>query len=317
MRTALIYDDCFVEHDTGPNHPERPQRLVAIVELLRESKLWGRFVRPDFGPGDMSAIERVHDRAYIDRLRSACEQGEGFIDTPDSAICRDSFRIAQVAVGGVLAAVDALMAGRVDNAFCAVRPPGHHAERDRSMGFCLFNNVAIAAEHLLTQHDLQRVAIIDFDVHHGNGTQHSFESRDDVLFISIHEHPEYQYPGTGFEHERGIGDGEGFTLNIPLMPGSNDGDYQRAFETLVLPALESFAPQCLLLSAGFDAHDSDPLGSQQVSDACFAWIAKQMLSAAQRHCDDRLLVTLEGGYHLQAQARCVEQMLRLMLGPTD
>ena len=150
MRTALIYDDCFVEHDTGANHPERPQRLVAIVELLHESKLWDRFVRPDFGLGDMHAIERVHDRAYIDRLRLACERGEGFIDTPDSAICRDSFRIAQIAVGGVLAAVDALMAGRVDNAFCAVRPPGHHAERDRSMGFCLFNNVAIAAEHLST-----------------------------------------------------------------------------------------------------------------------------------------------------------------------
>ena len=138
----------------------------------------------------------------------------------------------------------------------------------------------------------------------------------DVLFISIHEHPHFQYPGTGFEHEKGIGRGEGLTLNVPLQPGSDDGDYQRAFETLVLPALESFAPQCLLVSAGFDAHESDPLGHQQVSDDGFAWIARQMLSAADRLCNARLLVTLEGGYHLQAQARCVEQMLRLMLDPT-
>ena len=314
METALIYDDCFLQHHTGRHHPECPQRLEAIVRRLHDTQLWDRLEHPAFGPADWKWIEQVHTKEYIRRLRGACEQGRPFIDEPDSAICRESFGIAQVAVGGVLAGVDAVMTGAADNAFCAVRPPGHHAERDRSMGFCLFNNIAVAAEYLRGQHGLERVAIVDFDVHHGNGTQHVFEARDDVLFVSLHEHPHYQYPGTGFAEETGVDGGKGFTLNIPLQPHSDDAVYRQAFEAQVLPAVDAFQPQCLLVSAGFDAHELDPLGHQQVSDDGFVWMAQQLHDAAKRLCQGRLLVTLEGGYHLEAQARCVEAMLRVLLG---
>ena len=315
MKTALIYSDRFVEHDTGPGHPERPERLQAIVGRLRDTGLWQRLEHPTFGPAEAAWIERVHAKGYIRRLRVACQQGRLFIDEPDSAICPASSSIAELAVGGMVAAVDAVMTGRADNAFCALRPPGHHAEHDRSMGFCLFNNIAIAAEHLLHQHGLERVAIVDFDVHHGNGTQHTFEARDDVLFVSIHEDPRCQYPGTGYAHEQGVGRGEGFTLNVPLPSLSGDDDYRHAFETQVIPAVDAFEPQCLLVSAGYDPHELDPLGHQRVSDAGFASMAGQLLAAAARLCQGRLLVTLEGVYHLDAQARCVEQLLRLMLDP--
>ena len=315
MKTALIYDDRFIEHDTGLHHPECPQRLEAIVGRLRETGLWQRLERLAFAAAEPAWIERVHADAYIRRLRDACAQGRPFIDEPDSAICAESHNIALLAAGGVVAAADAIMAGSVANAFCAVRPPGHHAERDRSMGFCLFNNVAVAAEHLLDQHGLERVAIVDFDVHHGNGTQHSFEARNDVLFVSIHEDPRYQYPGTGYAHEQGVNRGAGFTLNVPLLPSSDDVDYRRVFEEQVIPAVDDFKPQFLLVSAGFDAHESDPLGHQQVSDDGFEWMTEQLLAVADRCCQGRLLVTLEGGYHLDAQARCVERMLQLMSEP--
>ena len=315
MKTAIIYDDRFIDHDTGPSHPECPGRLEAIVSRLRDDGMWDRLERPDFGPADMAWIERVHAKAYIDRLRSACEQGRMFIDVPDSAICPGSFDVARLAVGGTLAAVDAVMAGQVDNALCALRPPGHHAEYDRSMGFCMFNNIAIAAEYLLQKHGLKRVAIVDFDVHHGNGTQHTFERRNDVLFISLHEDPRYQYPGTGYAHEQGVDAGEGFTINVPLMPRSTDYDYRQAFREQVIPALDEFKPQFLLSSAGYDPHELDPLGHMQVTDEGFAWIAGQLLDSARRLCENRLLITLEGGYHLDGQARCVEQLLELMLNP--
>jgi len=317
MKTAIIYDDRFIDHDTGPSHPECPGRLEAIVSRLRDSGMWDRLERPDFGPADMEWIERVHSAAYINRLRSACEQGRMFIDSPDSAICPGSFDVARLAVGGILSAVDAVMSGQADNALCALRPPGHHAEHDRSMGFCMFNNIAIAAEYLLKKHGLKRVAIVDFDVHHGNGTQHTFESRDDVLFISLHEDPRYQYPGTGYAHEQGVGAGQGFTINVPLMPRSTDYDYRQAFKEQVIPALDDFKPQFLLSSAGFDPHELDPLGHMRVTDEGFAWITGTLLDAAGRLCENRLLITLEGGYHLAGQARCVEQLLQLMLdGPT-
>ena len=317
MKTAIIYNDRFIDHDTGPSHPECPGRLEAIISRLRDSGTWDRLVRPDFEPADMAWIERVHSTAYINRLRSACEQGRMFIDVPDSAICPGSFDVARLAVGGILAAVDAVMAGQVDNALCALRPPGHHAEHDRSMGFCMFNNIAIAAEYLLEKHGLKRVAIVDFDVHHGNGTQHTFESRDDVLFISLHEDPQFMYPGTGYAHEEGMGRGQGLTVNVPLMPRSTDYDYRQAFQKQVIPAVDSFKPQFLLVSAGYDPHELDPIGHQRVTDEGFAWMAAELRAAADRLCGGRLLVALEGGYHFEAQAKCVEQLLEVLLAPPE
>lgn len=314
MATGLIYDDRFLQHDTGLGHPERPERLRAIVAELQRVGLWDRLDHLRFEPAGVEVIARVHERGYIDRVRAACEDGEPYIDTPDSAIGPASYGVALLAAGGVVAAADAVMGGRVRNAFCAVRPPGHHAERDRSMGFCLFNNVAIAAEYLITARGLQRVAIVDFDVHHGNGTQHLFEERGDILYVSLHEHPACLYPGTGYEREMGVGAGYGFTLNIPLAPGSGDEAYQRAFEGKVVPALERFEPEALLVSAGFDAADGDPLAHMRVSTEGFAWMSRALVSAAERLCGGRLVSTLEGGYDLTRLAQGVTAHVRALVG---
>ncbi|MEE9212001.1 MAG: histone deacetylase, partial [Phycisphaeraceae bacterium] len=210
--------------------------------------------------------------------------------------------------------VDQVSAGHVRNAFCAVRPPGHHAEHDRSMGFCIFNNVAIAAEHLIREHGLERVAIIDFDVHHGNGTQHIFEDRADVLYISIHEHPQHLYPGTGFASETGRGPGEGTTINLPVLPGAGDDVYRRLFRQRVIPALDDFSPQVLLISAGFDACKDDPLAHVELSAEGFGWMTQQLRDAAERHCGGRLISMLEGGYDLRSLAECVAVHVGGLLG---
>ena len=215
--------------------------------------------------------------------------------------------------GGALAGVDAIMQGRVANAFCALRPPGHHAERSSAMGFCFFGNVALAADYTIARHDVQRVAIVDFDVHHGNGTQHLLEERSDVLFISLHEHPDYLYPGTGFAEETGIGEGEGFTINLPIVPPAGDAEYRRLFETRVIPALDEFKPQFIVVSAGFDAAMDDPLAHMEVTAEGFAWMTRALLAAAKRHADGRLLSCLEGGYDLNNLAAGVSAHVRELL----
>lgn len=314
MTTALIYDDRFLDHDTGPGHPERPDRLRAVKQHLQSAGLWERLTHLTFEPADMRWILANHDQAYVERLRDACNSGAAFIDAMDSAICAATFDIARLAAGGVLRAVDAVMTGEADNVFCAVRPPGHHAEQDRSMGFCMFNNVAIAARYAIEQYVLERVAIVDFDVHHGNGTQHSFEDRTDVLFISLHEDPQSLYPGTGFVHEAGTGQGAGFTLNMPFEPGADDDRYDTAFNEQVIPKLDAFAPQLVLISAGFDAAASDPLAHQQLTPDCFARMASALHDAADRHCNGKLVSTLEGGYDLNSLAACVAAHLKSLAG---
>lgn len=314
MAIGLLHDPRFTEHDTGPQHPERPARLGAIGDRLTSTGLLDRLRPVEAVPADMGWVRRVHEQGYVDRLADACRAGAPFIDGPDSAIGPESCRIARLAVGGVLAAVDAVMSGRARRAFCAVRPPGHHAEHDRSMGFCLYNNVAIAAEYLLAGHGLQRVAVVDFDVHHGNGTQHTFERRADVLFVSLHEDPRWLYPGTGFAEEVGAGAGRGFTVNIPMAPGSGDAAYRRAFTETVLPRLATFAPEALLVSAGFDAAAADPLAHIELSAEAFAWMTARLCEAADGMCQGRLLSTLEGGYDLGSLADGVEAHVRALLG---
>lgn len=311
--TGLVYDDCFLEHDTGQGHPERPDRLRAIVTALKEANIWSRLNPIPFEPANLETIRRVHDQSYIDRLKAACESGMPFIDVGDSTICPASYDIALRAAGGILAAVDHVIAGHSQNTVCLIRPPGHHAERDRSMGFCLFNNVAVAAEHLIHHHRLDRVAIMDFDVHHGNGTQHSFEERNDILFVSTHEDPAHLYPGTGYKIETGKGMGEGFTLNIAMTPGGGDDEYQRVFEDQVLPRLNDFQPQFLLISAGFDAADQDPLAHMQMTPDGFTWIARELKQIAAKHCNGRYVATLEGGYDLQRLSESVVAMVEIMM----
>ncbi len=255
---------------------------------------------------DRAALERVHPAGYLDRMEKAAGNGAGFIDTNECPICPDTMRVARLAVGGVLAAVDAVMAGEARNAFCAVRPPGHHAERQRAMGFCYYNNVAIAAEHLLHHHGLERVAILDWDVHHGNGTQHHFEDNPNVLFCSIHQHPDTLFPGTGYPGETGVGDGAGATVNAAMYPYQGDDEYRRAFDEQILPAIEAYKPQFLLVSAGFDAHHRDPLANIELSTEMYGWMTARLAGLAGTLCNGRFVSVLEGGYDLTALADCVE-----------
>lgn len=304
MPTGLIYSDRFLQHETGPGHPERPDRLRAIVRNLKATGMWDRVTHLPFEPAALEWIERLHEPAYVRRVHEACANGEPFVDVPDSAVSPKTYELALLATGGVLAGADAVMNGKVDNAFCIVRPPGHHAEASHAMGFCFFNHVAIAAEYLIAKHGLKRVAIVDIDVHHGNGTQHLFEHRRDVLFISMHEHPAYLYPGTGHDSERGKGAGEGHTLNIGLDPGTGDGEYRRAMLSTVMPALERFHPEFVLMSTGFDAAKGDPLAHMELTPHGYAWLTHHLKSIAERFCDGKLVSSLEGGYNLQNLADC-------------
>ena len=253
-------------------------------------------------PADLDAILTVHAPHVVDLVQRAARQGGAWLD-PDTYVSADSYEVALLAAGGACRAVDAVMTGEAPRAFAFVRPPGHHAEPDRSMGFCLFNNIAIAAEHALNAHGLERVAIVDWDVHHGNGTQAAFWRRPDVLFISLHQYP--FYPGSGSASERGAGAGEGYTLNIPLPAGSNDEVYLTRFTDTVVPALHAFAPQLILVSAGFDAHADDPLAMMRVTTDAFADWARLLKDAATDLCDGRLVLVLEGGYNLRALGESV------------
>jgi acetoin utilization deacetylase AcuC-like enzyme len=310
--TGLVLDECFLKHQTGHGHPERPERLVAISRGLAQLGLDADCVRLAIRKASQEQILSIHSKEYVSRLREACDRGDRYIDSHDSAICPDSYEAALLAAGSVLEAVDQVVAKKVQNAFCAVRPPGHHCERTESMGFCLLGNVAIAAQHLLDHHSLQRVAIVDWDVHHGNGTQHVFEESSKVLVCNLHGHPDYVYPGTGYEGEHGKGDGKGATLNVPLLPGSGDDDYRRAFDAKVLPLLEDFKPQFMIISAGFDAHARDPLAPLELQSESFAWMTQRILEVAAQHAEGRLVSVLEGGYDLQALSESVCHHVRTL-----
>ena len=298
--TGLVLDDCFARHATGPAHPERPERIPAVQRALAAAQLVEQCAIIEPAPVDMSVVLANHSQTYVDRLQEHCRSGKSRIDSADSAICPDSFDTARLACGAVIRAVDAVAAGDLKNAFCVVRPPGHHAERNCSMGFCLFNNIAIAARHVVQVHGIERVLIVDWDVHHGNGTQHSFEDDGRVLFCSLHGHPDTLYPGTGYAHERGVGPGEGSTLNLPMPPGAGDAEYRAAFEEQVVPAARSFQPQFVLISAGFDAHRADPLAAIELETSSFEWMTTEVLEVADECCRGKLVSMLEGGYNLDA-----------------
>ncbi len=313
MATGLVMDDVFQQHKTGPGHPERPERLARIQEVLTSRGLVDRCMALETRGADPAFVRRTHTDAYMERLVRACESGEPFIDTPDSMICRESYEIALLSTGSLLGSVDAVMEGRVSNAFCAVRPPGHHAERDRSMGFCMFANVAIAVDWLREKHGVGRVLILDWDVHHGNGTQHILEEDPEAMFISIHGHPEFVYPGTGFAEERGKGHGVGATLNVPMAPGSGDTAYRAAFDEHVRRVLDEFKAEFVLVSAGFDAHRLDPLAPLNLATESFGWMTELMLDAAGEHCNGRMVSVLEGGYDLGALGDSVALHVELLL----
>jgi acetoin utilization deacetylase AcuC-like enzyme len=310
---GLLLDERFRRHNTGDGHPEAPARLAVIGAALEKAGLTEVTTPIEARPAPDALLLHVHTREYLTRLDAACRQGYPYIDVPDSAICPESFEIARLAAGGVVEAARRIAGGELRRAFCAVRPPGHHAERDRSMGFCLLNNIAIAACVLRHEFKLDRLAIVDFDVHHCNGTQHTFEAEPAVLVISLHGHPNYLYPGTGQEDEVGVGPGRGYTMNIAFRPGAGDAEYREAFNTRIAPALGRFAPQFLLVSAGFDAHADDPLGNLALSDAAFGEMADALVGLAERHAQGRLLSVLEGGYDHGVLTRCVPEHVRRLL----
>jgi acetoin utilization deacetylase AcuC-like enzyme len=307
---GLLIDDRFKLHDTGPGHPERAARLDALHDGLRDAGLLDELPRIEGVPIDAELAHPIHTPEYLARLEAACRAGRPFIDEPDSAICPASFEIARLAAGGVVEAARRIGSGAWKRAFCAVRPPGHHCEADRSRGFCLINNVAVAARVLQREFGLQRILILDWDVHHGNGTQHSFEDDPGVLYVSLHGHPWTLYPGTGFENEIGVGAGEGFTLNVTFMPGATDEDYRRAYVERIVPRIDLFEPECIVISAGFDAHRDDPLAGICLSDAAFDDMTSIMAKLADRYAAGRVLSVLEGGYDLGVLRRCVPAHVR-------
>jgi acetoin utilization deacetylase AcuC-like enzyme len=314
----------FAEHVTGPHHPERPDRIRAVWAAVREAGLlelpnpWPDF-RIELGlkgqesvkltrladptPADDEVLLSVHTRQHVERVQRVCAAGGGVLDLGDTPVGASSCDIARLGVGAVLRCCDAVMAGEVRRAFAAVRPPGHHAEPDRAMGFCMFSNIAIGARHLQRRHEVERVAIVDFDVHHGNGTQAAFEDDPTVQFISMHQDPRTLYPGSGHAWETGTGPGQGFTLNIPFRPGAEDADYLHAMDAQVLPKLEAFRPDVLMISAGFDAHAEDPLAQVQLSEDAFGRMTELLVQFAEARCGGRVVSALEGGYNLRALGR--------------
>ncbi|HEX4273409.1 MAG TPA: histone deacetylase family protein [Rhizomicrobium sp.] len=293
MTTLLLtHPDC-IAHEPGPHHPEAPARLAAVLEAVDEPRFAG-LVRRAAPLGAQSDLARVHGEEFIAALLAAVPRaGYARIDA-DTIISPGSGNAALRAAGAVTAAVDAVMAGEAANAFCAVRPPGHHAEPKRAMGFCLFNSVAVAARRAQAVHGLARVAILDFDVHHGNGSQAVAEGDPTLFYASSHQYP--LYPGTGAAAETGVGN----VVNLPLPGGANGRDFRRGWESKILPALDAFAPELVLVSAGFDAHRADPLAGLELEEADFAWVTARLMEAARRHARGRMVSVLEGGYDLAA-----------------
>jgi acetoin utilization deacetylase AcuC-like enzyme len=298
------------EHETGPTHPERPERIGWIFSRLRHSGLLGSLVPLEARPASEEWITEIHDPGYVRRVERSCRRGARVIDSMDTAISEGSYDAARLASGAALALCDAVVSGQVEAAFAPVRPPGHHAERDLAMGFCLFNSVAIAARYLQKRHGLRRILIVDWDVHHGNGTQHAFEDDPDVLYFSTHQYP--HYPGTGAEGERGRGRGAGLTVNVPMPAGAGDGQFRRAFEDILAPAALEFRPEAILISAGFDAHRDDPLSDLLVSDGLYAEMTRLVRSIASEVSASGIVSLLEGGYHPEAMPRSVEAHLRAL-----
>ena len=304
MATGFCHDNRFQRHDTGVGHPERPERLTAVQSHL--AKLQWRRQLIDVAP-QMAAIDwllTTHDKTYIARAEAACKAGHSHLDSMDVAISSQSFDIAKLAVGAGLSLADALINGDITNGFALVRPPGHHAEHDGALGFCLFNNIAILAYYLQQAHGLEKIAIVDWDVHHGNGTQHTFESDPSVMYVSTHQYP--YYPGTGAASETGTGAGKGSIVNCPMSAAATDSAYEQAFREKIIPALDRFGPDVILISAGFDAHHSDPLAEIALSTEFFGWMTLRLMEIADKHANGRILSLLEGGYNLTSLGACVE-----------
>lgn len=309
---GIFHHPLFEKHLEGYPHVESPERVKAILHRIRSSEIVGslRFVAAQ--PAERAWIERIHDPGYVSGVLSLEITEAVVLDWGDTVATPDTPRAALHAAGAAVQAARMVLSGELDAAFCPVRPPGHHAEYNRAMGFCIFNNIAIAAADLLAEGGLERVAIVDWDVHHGNGTEKSFIEDARVLYVSLHQYP--HYPGTGHARTVGTGKGTGYTMNIPMGAGSDDEDYIEAFERRIVPALDSFKPEFILISAGFDAHGDDPLSGALLSTNTFGRMTEFLKDAAGRHCGGRIVSLLEGGYNLNALADAVEAHITALVG---
>ena len=298
-KTGFLHDERYQLHNTGAFHPEMPQRLKAIYKGIKDADILRKISLIPAVPADQGWIETVHDFNYIMRFEEACLSGMTDFDCPDNIMGPETYDVAMLATGGIIDVAARLMKGEIDNAFCAVRPPGHHAEKNEAMGFCYFNNIAIVARYLQQKWGIARVGIVDFDVHHGNGTQHIFEQDPTVFYYSIHQHPSFSYPGTGREFEEGTLAGLGFTKNSPVLPGRADLEYKRLMERDLFPAFDAFKPQVILVSAGFDAHKDDDMSDIRLTTQAFVWIMERIVEMADKYCDGRVISLLEGGYAIK------------------
>lgn len=306
MAVSLIYDPEYLKHDTGLHHPENAHRLKAILKTIDGSDIANRLERVKPTLARREDLTRCHHEEMVDHLKTLCENGERFVD-PDTRISRESYDVALLAAGGAITAVDEAMKQDGGRAFCLIRPPGRHATIDRAMGFCLFNNVAIAARYAQAKYGVERVLIMDWDVHHGNGTQDIFWSDPTVFYFSTHQYP--FYPGTGSASERGAGKGEGSTLNIPLKAGTSGRDHRESFVSALHLIEEKFHPDLVIVSAGFDSRRGDLLGGLMLEDSDFAEMTKELLRIAEKHASGRLIGLLEGGYNLDLLGGSVKSHL--------
>ena len=299
MATLVLHHSSFANHQTAPGHPERPDRY-RVVEAVLGQRQFDPLLREEAEVAELDTTRYVHTNRYVDALEEARpDEGYVYLDGGDTMMDPSTWEVVLRGVGGTVQAVDKVLDGDVQNAFVACRPPGHHAETERAMGFCLFNNISIGARHAQLKHGLMRVAIVDFDVHHGNGTQQIFYSDSSVLYASTHQMP--LFPGTGAADETGVGN----IFNSPLESGDGGAELREAFEDRILPALDKFQPELIIVSAGFDAHERDPLGSLQMTADDFAWATRELMKSAETICGGRLVAVLEGGYDLQGLADSV------------
>lgn len=313
-KTAIFKDNLFLEHEPGFGHPESPDRLAVIYEQLNDPEIAKNFIFPVFDPASTAIIEFNHTPEYVARVAATSGLTFDSLD-PDTNTSPKSFDAACLAVGAVIKGTQMIMANEINNCFALVRPPGHHAETDRSMGFCLFNNIAVAARFAIEELGLERILIVDWDLHHGNGTQHSFYETDQVLYFSSHQYP--YFPGTGGIHETGSGKGEGYTINVPLRGGQDDKAFAAIYRELLVPIAGEYKPQLIMVSAGYDIYNGDPLGLMAVSPSGFGFLTKLLVNLAEELCGGRLLLTLEGGYNLQGLKDGVLSTLNGLAGIED
>lgn len=310
MSIAVPVSENFPEHATHPGHPEQPARWQAAMNGVRAAGVDGDLLEFTPEPADEETLALCHDRSYLREVRSLIDGGAAELAGGDVSVCPQSHAVAALAAGAVAGAVDAVCAGRAGRAFCPVRPPGHHATPDRAMGFCLYNNVAIGARHAQHRHGIQRAAIVDWDVHHGNGTQDIFYRDGSVLFFSVHQAP--WYPGTGWQQESGADAGEGLTINCPVPAGTTGDSVVDIFRNDLLPALDAFRPEIIFISAGFDSRAGDPLGQLLLGDEHFATLTRLLLGAAETHADGRVVSVLEGGYNLRGLESAISAHVRAL-----